>query len=192
MHLQRTTAALFGRAVHDTPVHGQNPHGCGVRIAKQLRHDAAFDEAHSVTDWPPRRGDVRRGPATNTTLRRPEHSFHFAHSGWQQTQRAGSAYQALQTSALVHPQTHAGGVKQPGAGEDRAQDGSADRLLGRVDRFGDCSRGLDDGAVLDSRRARCLTRAAVQAGVDVLAKIRIVWTDFAFVDLADLVDATAR
>ena len=133
-----------------------------------------------------------RRPAAHAALRRPEHGFHFAQARRQQAQRARATHKTLQATPLVNSQAHAGRVEQRLAGEHGSQDGPADRLLGRMNRLGNCARSLNDGPVLDSRRARGLARAAIQAGVDMLAKIRIVGADLAFVDLAHLIDATAR
>src|SRR5262249_23545088 len=61
-----------------------------------------------------------------------------------------------------------------------------------VERLGDGPRGLDDGAVLYARWARGLARAAIQAGVDVLAEIAVIGAHLALVDLSDLVNPPAR
>ena len=79
VHLQRAAAALPRRAVDDAAVGGQHAHGGGVRLAEELRHDAALDEPHAVARLAHRWRDLGRGPAPQPALRRPEHRLHLLH-----------------------------------------------------------------------------------------------------------------
>ena len=103
VHLQRAATALFRWTEHHAPIRRQNAHGGGVCIAEQLRHDAAFDEPDAVPNWTASRAHLWRCPATDPTLRRREHRFHFAQPRRQYPQRARLAQEALQAGALVEP-----------------------------------------------------------------------------------------
>src|SRR5207245_2622058 len=147
------------------------------------------DEPDAVAHGAPRRGHPRGRKASNATLRRPEHGFHLAEALGQHAECAGFPQQLLQATSLVDPQTKTRRVEQLRTGEDAAQDRAADRLFRWIDRLGDSPRRLDDGAVLDARRAGRLARPTVQASVDMCPEVGVVRADFAFVDLTDLVDA---